>query len=715
MKNVIPAFLLGFSALSFQIILLREFSVMFFGNEITLGLILGTWLFWGALGSILASKTKFNSKRLIFLYHLLIILFALSLIGLRFSRFVLHSLPGELIGTIPIFFTALLLSFFTGFPLGMLFVFNIHYSKGHLAKVYILESLGSATAGFCLTFLLIPLFSNWQMTSILGFLFVLTLFISYRNFRSIPLFIVSAFMMTALWAADIPSQKIYWAPLTLVESVDTVYGTLHVIKTEEQISLYSNSVPIYSFPDLASAEELTHFPLLHKPDAEKVLLIGGGSGEELRQILKYPLTQVDCVELNPEIIRMSFRFLPDEVSRLFRSPRVQIFYTDGIAFLDRVTQKYDAILLNLPDPFSALINRFFTREFFLAAREKLHPNGILSFRVSSAENYISYELQDFLSSVYYTLKSVFPAVEIIPGNTNIFLASSVLPSLDSEALSESILSLNLNTTFVSPELLQSRLNPLRVITLKDTILSGKKKLNSDLVPISYFFSSVLWNKQFKSIESKFLSSLSLLPSFWLLDFPLICFISILIALGLKKRQHSAYFLTPLFVMGLSTLIVEIIFIISFQTVHGVLYQNVSLLFAAFMMGLFFGAIIGRKINILFSHMIQIQAGLILLITISIILIPKRPSEIYFFVFLFFLGLLNGDLFVVSNHLYLRTKKNYGLGYGLDLTGSFVGAIATSAFLIPLLGLPILLKYVLLLNFFCLLFLIWGFLRGKYFA
>jgi len=417
------------------------------------------------------------------------------------------------------------------------------------------------------------------------------------------------------------------------------------------------------------------------------------------------------VELNQEIIRMSIRYLPEEVTSLFRSSRVHIFFDDGVAFLDKTKKRYDAILLNLPDPSSALINRFFTREFFIKAREKLLPDGIISFRVKSAENYISRELQDYLSSLYHTLKSVFPAVEIIPGDTNIFLGSSLLPPLDVETLSESILSLNLNNTFVSPELLQSRLSPLRVNTLKDTILSGKINLNQDLAPISYFFNSVLWSKQFRSFESNFFSWLSRLSSFWLLDLPLIFFVSILIVLGLKRRQHSTFYLTPLIVMGLSTLIVEIVAIISFQTVHGYLYQKISLLFASFMIGLFFGANIGQKVKILFSHMIQIQAGLILLITISIFYIQKRPPQISFFVLLFLLGLFNGAMFIVSNQLYFREKKNYGLGYGLDLSGSFFGAIATSTILIPLIGLPLLLKYVLLLNSFCLLFIIWGFLKG----
>ena len=711
MRKVIPPFLLGFTALSFQITLMREFVVHFFGNEITIGLFLGTWLFWGGLGSILAYKIKFSLNRFLNLYHLVIGLFVLCLFGLRFSRFILGSLPGEQIGIIPLLATAFIVSVFSGFPLGLLFVFNILYAKGQLAQVYILESLGSAAAGLLLNFLLIPYFSNWQMASILGVFISLTFFISCRKFRSLPLFLATTAVMAVFWFADIPSQKTYWSPLSLVESKDTVYGTIHVLKTEEQISLYNNSVPIYSYPGLYSAEELTHFPLLHKPDAKNVLLIGSGSGEELRQILKYPYTQVDCIELNPEILRLSFSYLPEAATEFFRDPRVRLHIEDGVVYLNRTTQKFDAILLNLPDPSSALINRFFTREFFLLVKKNLHPGGVLSFRVSSAENYISDELQNYLSSLYFTLKSVFSDVEIIPGDTNIFLASADIPPIDFFALSEGIRSLKLNTTFVSPELLSARLNPLRVSNLKDIISSGEKKINLDLAPISYYFNSVLWSKQFKSFEARFFSGLSRLSSFWLLDIPLLLFVLILIGLGLKRNLKSSFYLTPLIVMGLTTLMVEVIVIIGYQTVHGFLYKSIALLFSFFMLGLCVGAIFGQKKKVRYSHLIHIQALLILLIAVLIYFIQNRPPEIFFFAFLFLLGLSNGALFVVSNQLYFKEKKNFGLGYGLDLMGAFVGAVATSAFLIPLLGFPLLLKYVLLLNSFCLLFITWGFLKG----
>jgi spermidine synthase len=75
-----------------------------------------------------------------------------------------------------------------------------------------------------------------------------------------------------------------------------------------------------------------------------------------------------------------------------------------------------------------------------------------------------------------------------------------------------------------------------------------------------------------------------------------------------------------------------------------------------------------------------------------------------------LGYLGGDLFVTANRLFLEQKENFGIGYGLDLMGSFLGALVTSSILIPIVGLVPLTQYLLLANSFCLLFLLWGWRR-----
>ena len=712
MKDYLPPFLLGFLALSFQIFLLREFSVHFYGNEITFGFILAAWLLWGGVGSIAGSQLKYSPSRFIRAYYLVILIFPACLVGLRFSRFVLSLLPGEITGIIPMLVSSLLLALFISFPLGSLFVFNAHFQRGNLYQVYLLESLGSSMAGLMVYLVLIPFFSNWQGAAIIGAIVCLAAFFTFGKRKHILFPLGILVLLTFFCIFDFPSQKIYWKPFQLIKSKDSPYGKLQVIQTEEQISLYNNSLLDYTYPNLASSEESVHFALLQDPQAERVLLVGGGAGGSLGQILKYPRTKVDYVELDPEIIRMSFEILPEKEQKILKDKRVQIFYQDGRAFLDKTQGTYDIIILNLPEPATAQINRFYTGEFFLKAREKLNGQGVFSFRVPSAENYISPELQDFLSSLYHTLKEAFPVVEIVPGDMNIFLASSRPLTIQYEDLSHTIESLNLQNTYVSPNLLFSRLNPLRVEMVKEKVITGKKTINLDFSPISYFYNSVLWSTQFKGLERNMFSFFSSLRPFWLLDFPLILFILFLIILWLRKKK-SSFFLVPLTVMGFTTIIAEIIVIVSFQILFGYLYRSIALLLTSFMFGLFLGSLRGKKRNrIEFGQLLLIQAGFLLLLLWQQLSLRMNPPEVLFFLYLLALGFLGGDLFIVSNHLFLKEKKNYGLGYGLDLLGSFVGALAASSLLIPLVGLPHLLRYLFLLNSFCFLFLIGGWKKIK---
>lgn len=713
MKNqhyrVIPAFLLGFMALSFQVILMREFSAHFFGNEITFGILLGSWLLWTGVGSIWASRVKFSLRRFLRIYYLVIVIMPICLAGLRLSRFFMHTLPGEITGMLPVLIFSLILTFLSCFPLGLLFVFNVLYLRGNFNQAYFTESIGAAVAGIVIYFIFIPLLSNWQALALLGGCAAILIFFSFGEKKNIYLFPVSLLVLTIFWAADFPSQKYYWSPFSLVESKDSPYGKLQLLKDQEQISLYSSSALVYSYPDHAAAEESVHFALLQYPEAEDVLLVGGGAGGALEQILKYPKAHVDYVELDPEIIRLSQKYLPVQEGKNFQDPRVHIYYSDGRAFLQESQGQYDVIILDLPEPASAQINRFYTMEFFLEARKKLSPEGIFSFRVPSAENYISSELQGFLASLYLTLSEVFPCVEIVPGSTNIFIASSRPVSLGLETLNRRMDSLRLNNLYVSPQLLSARLDPLRVELLKRKVQAGKARKNFDLTPISYFFNSVLWSAQFQGIEAKLLSFLSDIQVHWFLDLSLVLFLAFgFVTVSKQKKSH--FLLTPLAIMGITTIVVEIVVIIAFQSFQGYLYKSLAALFASFMFGLSAGAFIGMKRkNIHTLRLLLAQSKFILLLFVLLLVLDKHEYRLLFII-LFALGFLGGDLFIISNHLFLKNKRNYGIGYGLDLIGSFSGAMVTSALLIPLLGLVILVKYLLILNSLCVVFLYWGFKR-----
>ncbi|MFW6132197.1 MAG: spermidine synthase, partial [Candidatus Aminicenantaceae bacterium] len=581
----VPPFVLGFLALSFQILLLREFSVHFYGNEISYGLILASWLLWGGIGSAVALKFKPSTIKIPWIYNAIILIFPLCLLVIRFSHMILGISPVEITGILPIFLFSFFISSFINFPLGLLFVFNIHYQKGNLTKVYILESMGSAVSGLIVYFLLIPTFSNWQITAIIGIFSSIVVFICFRNKKNVFLLIISVVYLLCFCIFDFPTQKLYWKPFNLVYSQDSPYGRIQIIKTKKQISLYNNSSIMYSYPNPEDSEEAVHFALLQNPQADKVLLMGGGISGGIKQILKYPEAEIDYVELDPEIIRSSMKFLPDKETKDLSNNRVHAYFKDGRDFLQHADKKYNIIILNLPEPTSTQINRFYTREFFKIARKKLKKGGIFSFRVPSAENYISKDLQNFLSSLYFTLKKEFPFIKVIPGSTNIFIASSSPVNISYDYLTERMNYLDIKNKYIIPQLLSARLDPFRIELTNSKIVNGTKKINTDLTPISYFFNSVLWSTQFKGLENKILSFFSKLPSFWILDFPLILFL-IFLFLFLFKKRNSFYYLIPLAILGFTSIIVEIFIIIIFQSYHGYLYEKIALLLTSFMSGLF---------------------------------------------------------------------------------------------------------------------------------
>jgi spermidine synthase len=704
--NFIPPFILGFSATAFQVFLLREFTTHFAGNEMTYGLVLGSWLLWGGLGSLFASRFRDHTNGLIRCYYSAAWLFLAGLAGLRLSRFALGLLPGESSGLGPAGLAALVLSFMISFPLGILFVFNTRFRRGDVASVYVLESIGAATGGLTVQFLLIPFFSNWKGASLATAFAVVLIFFGFEKRSQRLLFPLTLAGLTIFGLLDGPSQRLFWKPYTLLATEDSPYGKLQVLKAREQISLYINGAPVFSYPHSSAAEESVHFALLQRRPPFRVLLIGGGVGS-LSEALKYPGMSVDCVEIDPDLFRFSSGFLPPELRRVQSDSRVRLFHEDGRAFLSRSREEYDAILLNLPEPATAQINRFYTQEFFLLAENHLSRDGIFSFRVASAENYISPELGRYLATLFHTLKSVFPVVRVVPGDTNIFLASAAPLSIDSEFLAKAIHDLGLLTTDVSPRVLPARLNPLRIARLREKLEAGAKRLNRDLRPLSIYEHALLWSTQFHSFERPFLEFLSRLPSFWILDFPLGLSTLGLVFLRIKRNRPSLV-LVPISVMGLTTMAVEIMMLIWFQTLFGSVYGRLAALLAMFMAGLSAGSLFSsrsRRVGV--SALALIFGGFLTLLLLSRAMLNLRPPSFFFFVALFLFGFLGGSLFIVSNRLYLNSGHNYGLGYGLDLLGSFMGAAAASAFLIPLFGMAVLLKYLVLLNSFCLLFLISG--------
>ncbi|NPV82202.1 MAG: fused MFS/spermidine synthase [Candidatus Aminicenantes bacterium] len=705
LKNSFWPFLLGFLATSFQVIILREFEVRFQGNELVYGLVLAFWLLGGGLGSLLAEK-KFQAEiSPVVFYRGMIIITAALLVLLRLARFAFGTLPAEMTGPGPLLLTSWLISFALSLPLGALFVFNVFWQRGRLVPVYQLESLGAAAGGLLVYLVLTPHLSSWQAAALISLLAGLAINLVAGSKQMVST-VITVLVAAGLWFGDRPTEKFYWKPLHLVEVRDSPYARLQVVRTGELVSFYVNSSLAFNFPDPASAEEAIHFAFLQRPEATRLLLIGGGLNGTLAQALQYPRVRVDYVELDPALVRLARQVLPDRQTGL-EDPRVTINLQDGRKFLRATRNRYDLIICNLPEPATAQVNRFYTVEFFRQVREKLAEDGVFSFLLPSSESYLSPQRTILLATIYHSLLTVFPRVEIIPGDNNILLASAGPLDITTDSLLEKLDRYQLKTVFFRPEFLRSRLHPLKREYLRSSLQTvDSPRLNSDRLPVSYFYQTLVWSQQFHGPLSRGLGQLQHQTRFWLFDLPLFLFMLLIMFLIAFRKKGGTIYLLPITVMGFTTIVAEVALILAFQSRLGLVYGKISLLFTIFMAGLFLGSSLARRLSSTLGprHLVAVQTGFVILLALAG-LAPAAAPEPAFYGLLLVMGFLGGFLFVVSNFIYLQSQIRYGLGYSLDLFGSFLGALLATSVFIPLLGLELLFTFLLLVNSFCLGFIL----------
>lgn len=266
--------------------------------------------------------------------------------------------------------------------------------------------------------------------------------------------------------------------------------------------------------------------------------------------------------------------------------------------------------------------------------------------------------------------------------------------------------LGIRSRYFTPEMLSARLHPARVDHLASRIGEASARINRDLVPVSYYFHSILWANRFSGVESGLLRSLAHVPASHALDVPLVALAFILAFLALARKEPRTRFLIPVAGMGFTSILVEMAVLVAFQASYGYVYGKVVLLLTAFMTGLAVGSGLGRRRKrASAADLVMVQAGfLLLLVATRAGLGPSIPEAVPYALLLAF-GALGGFLFVVANRLLLGATAHLGLGYGVDLLGSFLGVIVASTLVIPLWGIPTLLSRLTALNVLLLAFVL----------
>jgi spermidine synthase len=729
--------LIGFTAVIAQIVLMRELIVVFYGNEISLGLMLASWLLWTAIGSGVAGRLAVRWKRTRWLVATLEVLISIALPAtiwaVRYSRNMFHPLPGELLGPGPMLLTSMtVLSLFCVIS-GCLFAAGSHLYAGARGSstasatgaVYLLEALGAGAGGIVASLLLIRYLSSFDIAMILAVPNLLgAIYLSVptgwsRRAATAALIGLSVLFVSGGEVRHLEEMSLsqLWKGYHLSVTANSVYGSLAVVETEGSRSLYQNGLDLIDVPDLAAAEEAVHFALLQHPAPRSLLLVGGGVNGSLAQTLQHrTLEEVDYVELDPSILDVAAEYFGKEWNQVLADPRVRVRHTDGRLFLKSTAARFDVIVINLPDPQTAQLNRFYTLEFFREVAEKLNPGGVFSFQVRGAENYISPQLAAFLRCINRTLGEVFPHVTWIPGGRIHFFAAAQGGVLapDSRLLLERLRSRNLQTTYVREYYIPFRMMPDRMVDLEKQIRPhADTPINRDFAPIAYYFDVVLWGAQFSQFYRRAFQSLAEVKFGSILGWTGLILLTIcagLIALRRKDPagRSNAGFCTA--AMGFTMIGLEILLLLGFQAIYGYVYYQLAGLIAAFMVGMALGSWRGLRVpatpespaverrEMLIIAALQGLAALSPLLLYGLLESLARVRDplgirvttaVAFPALALLAGALGGYQFPVASRVFFRGAArgttSPGSLYGFDLLGSCLGALILSAYLVPVFG------------------------------
>jgi spermidine synthase len=330
------------------------------------------------------------------------------------------------------------------------------------------------------------------------------------------------------------------------------------------------------------------------------------------------------------------------------------------------------ILLNVPDPSTAQLNRFYTKEFFGDLKAICNDGAVLSTAILPGAEYQGPVARAQLSTLANTLKGVFDSVLIVPGDRIFYLASDGPLSLRIGGLAEErgIETKYVNRYYIDDDAVAERSNAI------GRTIDTAEAANADFRPISYYRQIAYWASFF--------------------DAPLwigLCLPLLVLALIVRRIDTIGL---GIGLAGLSATALEIVLLLAFQALCGSLYQAVGMFVASFMVGLAAGAAaVRRRSQWCTMKVFIVLQGLLCalaLLTGGVLtfLDGKAPEawvvEVLLSVLMLLVGgVVGGEFGVAAGIRKGSVAATASDLYSIDLLGSAIGAYAVSVFAVPRFG------------------------------
>jgi len=580
-----------------QVVLLREILASSQGNELVLGFALCLWLCLTGVASVLGARFARSPATSVERLAFLLAISPLILLG-SLAATALAATNG--LGQEPGLAAVMLASSVALLPACVLAGVTFAWAAAAIGveqravSVYVSETIGAAVAGVLFHFLLAEQLQAAWVLFLAGVPAAAAgAALGWPHWRAMALaamsvlvaMLLSPFVQGSLTAARFPDQRV----LALEPSR---YGLLAVIERDQQRSFFHDGVLLFTNQDQELAEERTHLPMLLHPHPRRVLMVGGGLGGGLSQVLAHRPEEIDYAELDPAMLALARVYAGEDTMTALQDGRVHAASEDGRALLRAAVGRYDVILLNLPVAQNALVARFSTRECFTEARRALARGGILSLVTPGSDTYLDVAARLRHASLLATLKEVFPVVGVAPGAATVFWASERPVQAKPTVLAGRLGERGIHPRRVGLVWLFDRLLPFHVQDYLRSLARVPRFENRDLRPIVYLFGLIERLERISpALGGRMLSLVRRAWVGWLWGGAVL--LVVVGALAFRRSRQAPAFAAG--AAGGAGMALEIVLLLAYQSFAGHLYHALGGMLAGFMIGMAAGASMARKL------------------------------------------------------------------------------------------------------------------------
>jgi predicted membrane-bound spermidine synthase len=735
----------GALALGVQVLLLREYLVTLQGDEVSIGLGLGSWLAGVSVGAYVARWTgrERPDRTAAWAMGLLVALGWTGLVVARLGRRVLGVPTGELAALGPSLWLALLVFALPGAMVGAGFVAlagsaaRVGFMPNRtIATLYVAEAAGSLLSGVLVSIVLVPTVSPTAALAALTCLGLAATLPAARagviaGRRLLPALCIAALLASLpplsghLEAHTERARFATLAPsLPLLDWTQTPYEHLALGGVDSHV-LYADGRYAASFPDPEEDEGRAHRWMLLGENPSRVLVFGGLPTGVLRFMLRHPVARVDWVLYHPRELELVRRHMDAPDRQALTDRRVRIRYQDPRRFLAETPTRYDLILCLDADPSTLLLARDRSVEFSTLVARRLSDRGAYVSLFSAGPNVQTGETGMLGAALVRSLGVAFPVVHAAPGPDGLLVAGRDPDSvtLSPQRLAERWHERGLSSDVFVPELLPLVYPPERVAALEHELRLEAARLepSRDDRPVSFLYASALRGELAQSAWPAVLRwadrhriALALAGLGPSLGLALYAGVKRIAAPGLRRSlgrtPTTPTILHASAVTGASGMAFSIMLFYSFQSRVGVLYAAMGALTALFMLGLALGGVLGSRSRFLACAQ-AMGFGTSILVALSFSLMNRFSSPgallaLSHGVLLVLAGAATGVVFPSAGDA-LMTR-----GSGLrraaawvelaDHAGAAAAALLVATLFVPTLGLTVTAVFIVLLQGLALL-------------